>query len=106
MKDTPQPATPLDLELTGETVEAHGYTVTPTARVRGKLGSTQKDEQSGTWGWAAIRPVKITVGDREGQTREIALPNAEARALISMAVIGLIVALASLLIPLLVRRRE
>jgi hypothetical protein len=106
MNDTLRSAQPFDQEVTGDPVEAHGYVVTPVARVRGRLGSSNDERGSGRWGFAAIRPLKVSVLDREGNTQELRIVNTQQQAIAAMASVGLIVALISLLIPLLARARR
>ena len=106
MKDAFGSARPIDAEVTGTPVGAHGYIVTPVARMRGRLGSSSNEQGSGSYGWASIQPVQASVLDADGQARLIRLDNAEARALMGMVLAGLLVALASLLIPILVRARQ
>lgn len=106
MNDMMRSAMPVDQELTGEPVEGHGYVVTPIARVRGRLGSSDNERGRGRYGWAAIRPVKVMVLDREGNTQEVRIVNAEQQALAGMAALGAVVAAVTLLISLLVRARR
>lgn len=97
---------PIDQEITGEPVEAHGYVVTPVAQVRGKAGSMDNEEGRGSWGWVAIRPVKASVVDRAGNTQELPIVNMQQRALVGMLAAGVVVAVVSLLVSLLVRAKR
>ena len=103
MKDTMRSGTPIDSEVTGDPVEAHGYIVTPFARMRGRLGTSSDDRASGTYGWVAIRPMQMTVLDSAGQAQLVRLSDVQTQAVASMALVGLLVALVSLLIPVLAR---
>jgi hypothetical protein len=98
MKDNATVRKPFDREMEGPTVEAHGVMVTPVARVRGMADA--KNEPQGRWrfAWTAIRPVKMIVRDRTGETHEVKLASTEGRVLGAMAAVGAIVAVVMILI--------
>lgn len=106
MKDAFGSAPPIDTEVTGTPVEAHGYIVTPVARMRGRLGSSSNEQGSGTYGWARIQPVQMSVVDSSGHAELIRLKDAQTQALTAMALLGFLMALLSLIIPRLVRTLE
>jgi predicted carbohydrate-binding protein with CBM5 and CBM33 domain len=106
MDDPLKSAQPVDQEMTGEPVEAHGYVVTPVARVRGKLGVSENEEGRWRYGWMAVRPVKASVIDRSGNTQEVRIVDAQQKAITGMLAVGLVVAAVSLLISLLVGARR
>ncbi len=106
MNDTKSSATPVDQVVTGEPIEAHGYVVTPVARVRGRLGTSDTADGRGRYGWVAIRPVKVTATDRSGNTQDVRIVNVEQQALSGMAAAGIAVAAITLLISLLARARR
>ncbi len=106
MNDMKAGTSPIDRELVGEPVEAHGYVVTPVARVRARVGESDDEQGRGRYGFAAIRPVKVTVVDRSGNAQELKIVNAEQRAIAGMAAVGLAVAVVSVLIALLARTRR
>lgn len=105
MKDEKGLNKPVDREIEGATVEAHGITVTPVARVRGQAGGNSDERGSWKWGWAAIRPVRITVRGRDGQTSDVKLEPTEGQVLAGMAAFGLVVAALAVLISVVARRR-
>lgn len=98
MNDPMRSAQPVDQELSGEPVEAHGYLVTPVARVRGRLGTIDDERGSGRYGWVAIRPLRATVVDRLGNARQLRFVNAQAQAIAGMAAAALAVAVLSVLL--------
>jgi hypothetical protein len=102
LRSTPR----IDKEVAGQPVEAHGFIVTPVARVRGMAGATDDENGSGRYGWAAIRPVRMIVQNPQGGSEELALPNMEARLFALLAGIGLVVIVATTLIPALGRRKN
>jgi hypothetical protein len=104
MKGTANIREPFDREVQGAVVEAHGVIVTPVARVRGMADARNEERARWRFAWAAIRPAKMIVRDRVGQTREVKLAPTEGQALGAMAVIGLTVAAATLLISLFARK--
>jgi hypothetical protein len=106
MKEAFGSAPPIDTEVTGTPVEAHGYIVTPVARMRGRLGTSSSEQASGTYGWVRIQPVQASVLDANGRAQLIRLNSVQTQARTGMAVVGLLVALVSLLIPILVRARQ
>ena len=106
MKDEKGLGKPIDREVEGETVEAHGVMVTPVARVRGQAGGNRDERGEWRYGWAAIRPVKMIVRDRAGQTNEVRLEPTEEQVLGGMAAVGLVVAAVMILISILARRQR
>lgn len=106
MKEALGSSPPINTEVTGTPVEAYGYIVTPVARMRGRLGSSSSETGTGTYGWARIQPVQASVMDANGQAQLIRLTNPQTQALAGMAVAGILVALISLLVPVLVRVRQ
>jgi hypothetical protein len=103
MKDALKSGQSFDEETTGEPVEAHGYIVTPVARVRGKAGSMSDERSNGRYGWAAIRPIRAIITDRNGNTQELRIVNQDAQAVTAMAAMGLVVFVVSLVISVLLR---
>lgn len=108
MKDTLRSMTPIDQEVAGEPVEARGFIVTPVARVRGRSGSSSDGRSSGSYGWVAIRPVRASVVDAAGNTREVPIVNMQTQLLLRLVAAGIFVALAGVLAPMLFgpRRKE
>jgi hypothetical protein len=106
VSETKRPMERIERDVTAEPVEAHGYIVTPLARIRGRLGSSNDERGSGNWGWVAIRPARMTVHDPSGQAREVRLDSVQAQALTGMAVAGILVALVSMLISALSRSKQ
>jgi hypothetical protein len=106
MKNTLRSATPVDQKVTGEPIEAYGYIVTPVARVRGRLGSSSDERSSGRYGWLAIRPLNVIVQDRDGNTREVLIVNMQTQLMLRLVAVGIFVALASVLVPMLSRSRR
>lgn len=106
MKEKKGSNKPIDAEIAGETVEAHGVMVTPVARVRGVADANSDERGSWKWGWAAIQPTKIAVQDRTGQLSEVKLEPTEDQVLGAMAAVGLIVAAVMILISLVARREH
>lgn len=104
MKDEKGLSKPVDRQMEGATVEAHGFMVTPVARVRGQAGGNSDERGDWRYGWAAIRPVKMIVRDPTGQTREVRLAPTEGQVLAEMARSALIVALVMGAISLLARK--
>ena len=105
MKEKKGSNKPIDTEIAGETVEAHGVMVTPCARVRGQAGANRDERGTWKWGWAAIQPTKIAVQDRAGQLSEVKLEPTEGQVLGAMAAVGVLVAAVMILISLIARRR-
>ncbi len=111
MREAIKSAPRFDEEVAGMPVEAHGYIVTPYARMRGMVGVQRDERSSGRYGWAAIRPVRMTVQtlqpqDMSGEVREVRLTNAEGQALRAFAVVAALLLALSLLMPLLNRGRR
>jgi hypothetical protein len=106
MKDTKGTSKPVDMEMEGATVEAHGVMVTPVARVRGQAGGNSGGRGSWRYAWAAIRPVRMNVRDATGQTSEVQLAPTEGQVLAAMAATGLLVAVVTVVISLLAGRRQ
>ena len=106
MKEAKGPGKPVDLELEGATVEAHGYMVTPVARVRGQMAAGGDERGRWEYAWAAIRPARMTVRDVAGQANDVKLVNSEGMILTAMAFIGLVVAAVSLLVAFVAREQR
>jgi hypothetical protein len=106
MKDDKGSLKPMDAEVAGATVEAHGVMVTPVARVRGKADARSEENGSWRYAWAAIQPVKMTVRDQTGQTSEVKLAPTEGQVLGAMAVVGLLVAVIALVISALAGKQR
>lgn len=100
MNEAIKSAPKIDEEMPGPPVEAHGYIVTPYARVRGMVGSQESAQASGRYGWAAIRPVRMTVQDRSGEVREVRLMDIQGQALRALALVAALVAVASVVISI------
>lgn len=105
MKDEKGLSKPIDREVEGATVEAHGVMVTPVARVRGQAGGNSDERGEWRYGWAAIRPVKMIVRDQRGQTSEVKLASAEGPVLGGMAAAAALIAAVMILISVLARKR-
>ncbi len=103
MNEAMRAAPSIDQEITGETVEAHGYVVTPVARLRGRLGTMGDENSSGRFGWAAMRPLRVNVVDRNGGAQEVRIMDMQAQALTGMVGAGLFVAVVCVLISLVSR---
>lgn len=106
MNDPKGSAQPVDQEQSSEPVEAHGYLVTPVARMRGRLGMIDDERGSGRYGWVSIRPLRATVVDQMGNARQLRFVNAQSRALAGMALAALAAAALSLLISQVVGARR
>jgi hypothetical protein len=104
MKDTLRAATPIDVEMSGMRVEAHGYIVTPVARMRGRIGSSSDERASGRYGWVEIRPVRMDVVDRDGNMRKVRLVDTQAQFMWALLIAGKLMALLGLLLPVLLSR--
>ncbi len=106
MKNTLRAATPVDVEMAGMPVEAHGYIVTPVARFRGRVGSNGDERSSGSYGWMRIQPVRMDVVDRDGNKHEVRIVNMETQLRLRLVAVGIFVALASVLVPMLIGSRR
>ena len=106
MREAMKSAPRIDEEVAGMPVEAHGYIVTPIARVRGLVGAQENEQSSGRYGWAAIRPLKMTIQDRMGATSEVHLVDVEAQAHRGMLIGAAVVVVASLLVSVVTHRPD
>jgi predicted carbohydrate-binding protein with CBM5 and CBM33 domain len=106
MKEAKGPKKPIDKEIAGETIEAHGVIVTPFARVRCQADAQSDERGSWKWGWAVIQPTRVTTQDRTGQLGVVKLQPTEGQVLGAMAAVAVVVAVVSVLISALARKQR
>ena len=111
MREAIKSAPRFDEEVAGTPVEAHGYIVTPFARMRGMVSSQESEQGRGRFGWAVTQPARMTVQtlhtqDLTAAVREVRLVDVEGQATKALVVIAVLVALFGLLIPVLLNRPD
>ncbi len=111
MREAIKLAPRFDEEVSGMPVEAHGFIVTPYARMRGMAGVQEDERSRGRYGWAAIRPVRMSVQalhpqDLSGEVREVPLVDLEGQILRALAVVAALMLVIGLLAPVLNRSRR
>lgn len=87
----------------GDPIEVRGRTLTPVARViaGGSHTGTVREHSVEGRGWAVqiIRPIKI-IEERDGETRTLIIPDITRERLRKMALVSIVVAIASIIVIL------